>query len=405
MKLLKTETIKSPLNKNHIRITGEIYYDTFKKSEIYWFDLPVEYAKRIHQSGNPWLICLLPLAMTINEDISIDLPLDPMLIKNIKKIMKIWKCWYDNLSIIKLNTPNQLTLNIQPIKTAAFFSGGIDSLYTLLSNENDFYNQIEPKYEIDTLLTIWGFDIPLTNKENFNKLIANYLPLTDKLNKELICITTNIKETLWNKANWGKLSHGAGLASIGFLLENIFKEILIGSSYGYAYLMPWGSHTIIDPLFTSSILTTIHHGGYCNRVEKTKFLLDTKIALDYLRVCWKHGIETNCSCCSKCYRTMFTLDNFDALETCGSFNKTFYSEKYFDRIYLRNKSDILFMQEILDSSRKNNNIKVYKTINKIIKRSTLLNIIYEWLEILSKKRFFWKITCKLKEIILKNKIT
>src|SRR5216683_2225878 len=60
-------------------------------------------------------------------------PVDPGLFETAHQLMQIWKCWYPNLSLIHIGA------DVEPIpprnvagKTAAFFSGGVDSFFTAL---------------------------------------------------------------------------------------------------------------------------------------------------------------------------------------------------------------------------------------------------------------------------------
>src|SRR5690606_12755983 len=106
-----------------------------------------------------------------------------------------------------------------------------------------------------------------------------------ELNKNLICITTNIRETQWKYANWGEVSHGSGLASVAYVFEKRFRRVLIGSSYGYNNLHPWGSHPMTDPLLSSSNIKIVHDGGDYSRVMKTEFIAKSNVAREFLRVC------------------------------------------------------------------------------------------------------------------------
>src|SRR3989338_4544396 len=98
MHLKKVELINSPSSPGYIRLRGEVSYDNRSyNSEAYWFDIPKGYSQNISESGNPWLACLLPLALTLGEPLRIDLPVDKVLFKNITKLIQIWKSWYPQL--------------------------------------------------------------------------------------------------------------------------------------------------------------------------------------------------------------------------------------------------------------------------------------------------------------------
>jgi hypothetical protein len=85
--------------------------------------------------------------------------------------------------------------------------------------------------------------------------------------------------------------------------------------------MPWGSHPVIDPLWSSENMEIIHDGANADRVTK---IMDTIAlypeALRLLRVCVnKRGGSGNCGFCVKCIRTMTALEMAGVLRSCGSF--------------------------------------------------------------------------------------
>ncbi|MGH7524211.1 MAG: hypothetical protein ACREK8_07890, partial [Gemmatimonadales bacterium] len=58
----------------------------------------------------------------------------------------------------------------------------------------------------------------------------------------------NLRESGWRAANWGRISQGPALASIGLSLESRFGRILVPSSISYRSGAPWGTHPFVDPL-------------------------------------------------------------------------------------------------------------------------------------------------------------
>src|SRR5665213_2195154 len=81
------------------RLSGEVTYDD-GTSDTYYFDAPESY--ELSESGNPWVACLLPLAVTIGEDLEIPLPIDPALVEGARGLTRLWKSWYPHLSTIEV---------------------------------------------------------------------------------------------------------------------------------------------------------------------------------------------------------------------------------------------------------------------------------------------------------------
>lgn len=75
--------------------------------------------------------------------------------------------------------------------------------------------------------------------------------------------------------------------------------------------------TLLFTCFSNNTVTFIAGGGECTRIDKTRWLADFPLSQDYLDVCFKFR---NCGRCSKCYRTLLTLDVFDKLD---NFSKVF----------------------------------------------------------------------------------
>lgn len=83
---------------NRIKICGHVTYsDDPNNEEIYWYDVPAALKDSFSRSGNPWIVCLLPLAMTLGESLIIRYPVDSLLMENLKKLMVIWRNWYPHL--------------------------------------------------------------------------------------------------------------------------------------------------------------------------------------------------------------------------------------------------------------------------------------------------------------------
>jgi hypothetical protein len=63
MNVDKIEIVQPKDLKDRARLTATIVYESHG-SEVHWFDVPLAYSDYLATSGNPWLACLLPLAVT-----------------------------------------------------------------------------------------------------------------------------------------------------------------------------------------------------------------------------------------------------------------------------------------------------------------------------------------------------
>jgi hypothetical protein len=103
MELVSVRIDKSPSGRSRVRLVGDVAYDDRAGAvEQYWFEVPEKYADSLSVSGNPWLACLLPLAVTLRERLRLCLPIDPVLSANASRLMKIWTGWYPRLRVVML---------------------------------------------------------------------------------------------------------------------------------------------------------------------------------------------------------------------------------------------------------------------------------------------------------------
>lgn len=195
-------------------------------------------------------------------------------------------------------------------RIGVFFSGGVDSLYTLLTNRD----------RVDDLILLRGFDIGLEPEldDVWEEVVAAGREVAAETGTRLIPVRTNIRPLLEGlRCHWG-VSHGAALAHVGLLLQPWLREIYIASSFDIEHVSPWGSHPETDPLWSTDTLRFIHHGIETNRLGKIRSISASPVALRTLRVCNNvqlHGTY-NCGRCYKCLPTMLALDIAGALERC-----------------------------------------------------------------------------------------
>src|ERR1700730_13512489 len=129
MELVSVRVAEAPSAPGRVRLLGDVVYDDRpREGESYWFEVPEKYAADLSVSGNPWLACLLPLAITRREPLRLCLPVDPLLLANASRLMRIWSRWYRRLSPVWIEAASRPTEPGPGVReTGAFFSGGIDS--------------------------------------------------------------------------------------------------------------------------------------------------------------------------------------------------------------------------------------------------------------------------------------
>ncbi len=118
----------SPRDAAMTRLSMELTYpEWWSRPERIWFEIPTELRHEAPLSGDAWMISLLPLAVTLGAPIAMDLPVDPQLVANARKLMQTWNNWYPALRPVPLHVPTSDSRpSTVPSRTAAFFSGGVE---------------------------------------------------------------------------------------------------------------------------------------------------------------------------------------------------------------------------------------------------------------------------------------
>lgn len=405
MQLRTVDVVQSPRDPTHMRLVGEVVYDDSKeKTELYWFEVTAEYSGYLdNRSGNPWLVCLLPLAVTLGEPLRLCVPVDRVLYTNVQKLMQIWRCWHPTLGVV----PLEVELSDRGVaegrdKIGSFFSGGIDSFFTALRHAEA--PEREDQLHLDDLLMVWGLDIPIANRDVFQRLHAVLQQAVLELGKSLVVIGTNLRVTRWGQAEYGKLSHGCGLAAVAHVLAARYHTILIASSSGYYDLHPWGSHVLTDPLLSSGTLSIQHDGAEFNRVQKTQRIAQSSVALQALHICSALGSDQNCGACLKCCRTMMTLDLLGVLGDCQTFRIPSDYLARASKLYLRRPEARRFMIEIRNLALAKQRRDVVSMVDRSFRYSRRLDAMLSQLAQFEHRRGARWVTGMLKRWLLKGAV-
>ncbi len=395
MELLSAGIAEAPLAPGRVRLVAEVAYDDRRgRPEQYWFDAPEKYADRLSVSGNPWLACLLPLAVTRGEALRLNLPVDPKLLANARRVIEIWASWGRGRPIPVEAEARLTPTGAAEARTGAFFSGGVDSFYMVL---RDGTLPIEPPIpRIDALLCIWGFDIRIDAPEEFRRLRERLAIAADALGKELVDVGTNLRSTRFREADWGRLSHGAALAGAGLSLEGLFRTLLIAGTHSDGPLRPWGSHPETDPLFSTSSTRVVHADSGVRRREKTEFVARSEIAMRSLHVCYSGSSADNCGNCRKCLLAMLTLELAGVRERCETLRGHRLELDRVERLYLRSPAYRRLYRDLALHARAAGRRDIATAVERAVGRSRRMKPVLRALEWLEARRGFWRLARALR---------
>jgi hypothetical protein len=266
-----------------------------------------------------WIESDLPLAGTTDWAISLRLiqavsdgkpanlgKVPPLLASNLVTIRDFLAAWINghrvplDFEVSHDDTPAASGVSL-------FYSGGVDSTYSLIKHCD----------EIDNLILVHGFDVPLADAASFALAEAQARDVAGLFGKRLIVVRTNVHfEQPRIPCKWW-LYIGAALAAVAHALAPNHGKVYIASSYSFTWLHGSGSHPLLDPLWSTRAVQIVHDGMVA-RMDKLRVLAQHPDVFARLRVCWQNLGGLNCCQCEKCVRTMLGLRAI-GIDRCPAF--------------------------------------------------------------------------------------
>ena len=295
------------------------------ESHRVWFRWPAELGAP-RASGDAFLAGLFVPAMAVDEDLTIEAPVSPQLLEAAhERIQPILRCWYPRLDATVIRPASTQTLPpAEPERTAALFSGGVDSWYSVAKHRES----------LDALVTIHGFEISIENEARWRVAVSHMRSSTATLGVPLIEMQSNLS-AIGSRVARKRLSDrgtpfvnldtraylGSYLVAIGQALQHRFPRFLIQASTPYEWTEPYGTHPFMEPNWSTDTLEIIFDGCEASRIDKIRYLAaEWPEAVRTVRVCVdKVGDDLNCGACVKCVRTMAELRAAGATDLCESF--------------------------------------------------------------------------------------
>jgi hypothetical protein len=248
-----------------------------------------------------WLF--LPVAMSSGKHLVINGSGTEDTKRNAERMTEIWSSWVPSkFSIIDVDFKTQRDkLKIPNRKQLMFFSGGIDSTYSLITK--DFNN------ELPTLLTIQGKDYNLSDNQGFINASIKTDILASKVSSGRIYMKSNAKFVHNKYKIPGAISYVFSLAAAGFLHIKNYKTVTMASDFPnhqQFILHPYGSNFATDRLFDSGDFKIETHGETFTRAEKLPSIAKNDLAVKSISFCKNKQVRPeNCGLCSKCMRTKY----------------------------------------------------------------------------------------------------
>lgn len=253
-------------------------------------------------SATPWLSATLPVAMKANVPLRMDGEVDPEALENAHRAQEILSGWYPRHYrpvTVEARTYTQSTPPAAGV--GCFFSGGVDSFYSAITQHD----------RVTHLIFVHGFDIRPDDDQQGALAMDSARKAAAELGKPLIEVRTTLRSDFADplRVPWGPVFHGPALAHVATAVSSHVGTVIIPSSDTYATLEPWGSHPDLDVCWSTSSVTLEHRELDADRKQKTFRIVESPVAMKYLRVCWENRNDhLNCERCFKCFRTRLHIE-------------------------------------------------------------------------------------------------
>jgi hypothetical protein len=283
-----------------------------------WIRYPREYRECLSVSADPWIALLLWPAMRLGHRLVVDAEGSSKLMEAVATLMSIMHCWDERYRPIEVQTQGSLTSGDAGTAVATFFSGGVDSFYTVLKHSSS----VVPAGErLTHLISVHGLDVRLDDRTLWTRVRGRLSDAATHLGCSWVECATNLRTIVSDEMVPWQMHYGAVLAGVAMGLPGLWRKVLIPADQTYADMFPSGSHPLVDPLWSTESLRVVNDGAEATRIQKIQWqIAKSDAALRHLRVCWENrNGDYNCCECEKCIRTMISLKIAGVLDRCESF--------------------------------------------------------------------------------------
>lgn len=289
------------------RVSSRIHGAGLDHDIYFVVDVPVD------ATAETFVAAALPAAMALGTPLRIEAEVCPRLLANLETVQTVLSDWHPHLARVEVHAtprPPDPSASSAAAKTSlAFFSGGVDSFATVYRH----------RARLSRLLLVRGFDVAVGDDTLWASVEPPLRTAAEDLGTPLAIVETNVRQLLDRAGDWGAVTHGAAMASVAHLFPRSASQVLVAASHHLRDRFPWGTHPLLDPLWSTSAVEVVHDGAEMTRVDKTALIAEHEVALRHLRVCWRNPDQAyNCGTCEKCVRTMITLELLGHLGDCAT---------------------------------------------------------------------------------------
>ena len=274
---------------------------------------------------DPFLMTTYYMAMQYGQDLKIEGNVSKKLYRNLTNYVQyIWQDFSDELKPVKLTVEGFDVTEQDGNLIGASISCGVDSLSTLYDR---FEKETDPEYRVNAVFYFncgsLGDYYASHTESLYNARFKLNKSTADELGLPIYRVESNI-HTLYSHTIEQRLGYIAIWSCI-LSMQRKIKRYYISSCLSYEEIIKQhesrrgfdmdefcGSYLL--PLVQTEGLEMIYDGAQRKRTGKTENIADWSVAQKHMSVCVvEKETAENCSCCSKCLRTIYALDSLGKL--------------------------------------------------------------------------------------------
>lgn len=260
--------------------------------------------------GDPILTGLIVPAMVLREDLEIEAPVSAELLDRARERMEpFFRRQFPETRGIEIRAAETVPPASDPPAqaVAAFYSGGVDSSYTLHRNRD----------RLTHLIFVRGFDLPNDDREGLERGLARARAAADARGLEVLELANNLRFEFvkelrrrlrplgrWDPRFNAERQMGSLMVAFAQMAATSAGRVLVPSSWPGHRAEAKGSGPGIEPAWSTSRQAYELDGADVDRIGKVAWLArEAPESFRDLEVCLRlPRPERNCGTCPKCVR-------------------------------------------------------------------------------------------------------
>jgi glycosyltransferase involved in cell wall biosynthesis len=310
-------------------------------------------------------VCLMP-AMRLGGRLSLPAPVSPRLLRTQREFQAIQRSWSREWPFPEVLQGVEVDAEVavpeppaEPGRVAAFFSGGVDSWATVLTNP-----------DLTDLVFVRGFDLRPgveEQRELSDEVEDRLREAAAAIGLPLHVVDTNLRELSDPLVVWD-VYHASAVAAVALALSPLFERVLIATDSDHETQVKYGPAFGVDGLLSTERLEIADDGGGRSRPARLELIATHPAVQDSLRVCWQNPDGAyNCGHCRKCLLTLAALEALGVREGVKTFPPGLDLEAI-GEIDITVMLHLGMWEDVLDAARAGGRDDIERTIEPVLAR-------------------------------------